>query len=117
MSPRIWRFIPTFQELETRLNKQVVGFSITPNLRWTRPEDRAIEAWGDAYRRVLGLFALSTNLPQKERENLAKYISYPDSLIGAIRDFQVTPIQESQQGGDYSALFWDMNYIRTIPRP
>jgi hypothetical protein len=106
-----------FQELETRLNKQVVGFSLTPNLRWTRPEDRALEAWGDAYRRVLGLFALSNNLPKKERDNLTSYIFYPDSLIGAIRDFLVTPIQESQQGGDYSALFWDTNYIRTIPRP
>lgn len=105
-----------FKLVEGRLNKQIVGFSLTPRLRWDRAEDSALTAWGDAYRRVLGLFFLSTFLPENERSNLGRYISYPESLIDAIRTFQVTPIQESQLGGDYSALFWDMDYIRDIPR-
>lgn len=105
-----------FQEVEARLNKEIVGFSLTPNLRWDRPEDTALQAWGDTYRRVLGLFALTQLMPNNERETLRQYVSYPDSLIASIRSFQVTPIQEPQQGNDYSALFWDMDYIRAIPR-
>lgn len=105
-----------FQDVEARLNKQIVGFSLTPAMRWDRPEDIALQAWGETYRRVLGLVAITQLISENERESLRQHISYPDSLKSAIRNFLVTPIQEPQQGDDYSALFWDMDYIRTVPR-
>jgi hypothetical protein len=102
-----------FQELEGRLNKQIVAFGVTPALRWDRPEDAAIVPWAETYRRVIGLFSISELLPPAERDMLSNRIFYPESIRSSIRTFQVTPVREPSSRGDYSAIFWDLTYLRS----
>jgi hypothetical protein len=102
-----------FQELEGRLNKEIVAFGVTPALRWDRPEDAAIAPWAETYRRVIGLFSISELLPTAERDMLRSRISYPESILSSIRTFQVTPVREPSSRGDYSAIFWDLTYLKS----
>lgn len=105
-----------FLDLERHLNKEIVGFGMTPSIRWDRPESAAIQPWAETYRRVIGLFALSELLPPDESIALRRRITYPPSLLPAIQKFQVTPIRESEIGNDFSAFFWDLNYVTAPPR-
>nr|WP_309693350.1 hypothetical protein [Armatimonas sp.] len=105
-----------FLELERQLHKEIVGFGITPSIRWDRPENAAIQPWAETYRRVIGLFSLSELLPTAESNALRTRISYPQELLPAIQKFQVTPIKEPQFGNDFSAFFWDLDYVKSQPR-
>ncbi len=105
-----------FKAVESRLNKPIVGFGVTPDLRWSRPEDAVMAPWAETYSRVIGLFRISELLPTQEREALRRRISYPESLMPVIQTFQVTPIREPRQNNDYSAIFWEMRYIQNKPR-
>ena len=105
-----------FKEVEARLNKPIVGFGVTPDLRWSRPEDAVLGPWAETYSRVIGLFRIAELLPTQERKALLQRISYPESLLPVIQTFQVTPIREPRQNNDYSALFWDLRYVQNKPR-
>jgi hypothetical protein len=104
-----------FEEVEGRLNKQIVAFGVTPALRWDRPEDAVLAPWAETYRRVIGLFSISELLPTAERNALRQRISYPESLFSSIKTFQVTPVKEPRNSSDYSAIFWDLKYVQSQP--
>lgn len=116
-----WTGIPTaylptsatdFLDTQERVGKPIVCFALTPALRWDRTEDAALEPWGEAYRKIIGLFVATESLRREERERFRREIAvtYPSVLFPAIKTFQAIPIREKDQGGDYSALFWDTRY-------
>lgn len=103
-------FVQTGQQVQ----KPIVGFTLSPALRWTRPEEAALVPWGETYRSILGLFALTEPLPRADRERFRSElkVSYPPALFDALKTFQATPLRESDQGNDYAAFFWDTRYLQ-----
>lgn len=106
-----------FIETGQRVQKPIVGFTLSPVLRWTRPEETALVPWGEAYRTILGLFAVTEPLPRVDRDRFRQEIkvTYPSALFEALKTFQATPLRDSDLGNDYAAFFWDNRYLQSKP--